>query len=84
MKAVCHLVFDKKGVVKVSKGTPSLRNGQYAVRLVVHLPDSLFKPDMPVVEVTVPERELLTPTVEVVPLPVTERSEVTPAVEVSQ
>lgn len=66
MKVLCYLTFNRRGVLKVSKGSPTLRNGEFAVRLRVEVPDSVFAPEFPDVSVAIPERSLIVPSVEVI------------------
>jgi hypothetical protein len=68
MRLTAFLVFTRRGVKRVTKHLPDLRGGEYAVRLKIEAPDSLFTADTPVVEVTLPPRSIIVPTVTVEPV----------------
>lgn len=55
------IVFSKKGVVSVRRTMPQLRNGQFAVKLVLRVPLSLFEVDVPTLTAEVPPRRVVLP-----------------------
>ena len=69
MKTTCFLVFNARGVVGVRKSIPSMRSGEFAVRLALSIPDALFKPDVPTIDLVIPERAMILPVVEIVEPP---------------
>lgn len=69
MRLTTFLIFDRRKVIGVRKSAPNLSAGEYAVRLQIDVPDSLFKDVHPTATIGIPERAVFTPTVEVVPPP---------------
>jgi hypothetical protein len=63
----CYLVITRRGVERVTKKVPELRSGQFAVRLRLNLPDNLFKPDVPSIDLTIPPRDVIVPEIIVEP-----------------
>jgi hypothetical protein len=75
MRLTTFLVFDRRKVIGVRKGNPNLSAGEYAVKLHLDVPDSLFKDLHPTVTIGIPERAVFAPTVEVVSPPTTEETD---------
>ena len=67
MKIVSYLVFNRRRVLRAVTGVPTLRNGEYAVRLRIEAPDNLFKAEMPTVDIAIPARDVIVPEVHVEP-----------------
>jgi hypothetical protein len=62
----CHLVFDAAGVKRMTRGHPSLRAGEYAIRIFLKLPNNLFVRSLPEATIKVPEAALVRPEVDVI------------------
>jgi len=62
-KMACWLVFNARGTVRASKRAPELKGGEYAIKIRLEVPDSVFLPDAATVDVKVPERAIVKPTV---------------------
>lgn len=65
MRDSCYLVFDRRGVRKMTKTAPDLSSGQYAVKVNVGVPDGLFDRTFPEVDIEVPEQAVIAPEVAV-------------------
>lgn len=52
MRDYVYLIFDSRGVRNMVKRQPSLRSGQYAVKVKVEVKDSFFSQPIPEVEIT--------------------------------
>lgn len=76
MKDAAFLIFNKRGLVRMTKGKrspswgprqrPALNAGEYAVLVSVSIPDKVFAPTpTPEATVTVPESMVIEPPVEV-------------------
>lgn len=61
----CHLVFDKSGIKRMTKGAPDLSSGEYAVRLRVSVPGKLFDRAIPEATLTIPLPAVIEPTVQI-------------------
>lgn len=61
MRTSTYLVFNKKRVVTTRYTKPVLKNGEYAILVRLEVPDSIFATEYPVVEIAVPERQVLIP-----------------------
>lgn len=64
-KLLGYLTFDAKKITGVRKSPPVLRQGEYAVKLVLEVPAGLFKSNPPVVTVTIAEQDVILPTITV-------------------
>lgn len=63
MRTTCYLVFNRRGVDRAVKQSPSLNSGEFAVRLILDVPDEFFKPEVPTVELTINARDAIVPVV---------------------
>jgi len=61
-----HLVFDARGVKRMTRGQPDLRGGEYAILLRLKIPNDLFARAFPAATVVVPEATIVKPEVAVV------------------
>lgn len=67
MKTAAYIVINRRGVVRLTKGRPGLRSGEFAVLLRMEVPDSLIAPDIPSVDLTVPIPDVIRPTITILP-----------------
>jgi hypothetical protein len=66
MKDEGYIVFTKNGLDRLVKGLPKkLSAGEYAVRILLDVPDGLFTPPIPTATLTVPASAALAPPVTV-------------------
>lgn len=59
----CYLVFDRHGIRKMTKTRPALSAGQFAVKVRVNCPPTVFDNAIPEAVLEVTERAMVTPTV---------------------
>lgn len=65
-----YLVFDERRVLRSTTKMPGLAQGEYAVRVQITFPMTLFARVIPTAELTIPETAVFAPVVEVVqPIP---------------
>jgi hypothetical protein len=63
MKAIFFVTFNQRGTVTATKRAPNLRSGEFAVRLQLQVPEAFFKPEIPTVDLTIRERDMILPVV---------------------
>lgn len=63
MKATFYVKFNQRGSVSATKGFPTLGSGEFAVRMRLEVPDQFFKPEIPTVDLTIDERDMIIPVV---------------------
>jgi hypothetical protein len=61
----CYLIFDRNGVQRMTKGEPGLSSGEFAVRVEIAVPHTLFKRKYPEAVIEVPESAMIEPKVTV-------------------
>lgn len=61
-----YLAFDRYGIRRFTKGPPSLKAGEYAVRIHLEVPDAQFERAIPEAHLLIPPTALIAPRVEVV------------------
>lgn len=75
-QASCYLVLERDRrrpswrpptIVKMTKAKPALAAGQFAIKVKVNVPMSLFETLVPVAEVTVSEPDVIAPAIELDP-----------------
>lgn len=67
MKDIIYLTFDKLGVKSMRKTLPSLRAGEYAVRLDIGVSDKYFKRIIPIAKMELDDEYIIEPKVELEP-----------------
>ena len=63
MKTTFYVVFNQRGRVGAVRNPPTLNSGEFAVRLRLDVPDQLFKPEIPTVDLTIASRDVIVPAV---------------------
>lgn len=63
MKAIFYVTFNQRGTVSATKRSPNLSSGEFAVRMRLEVPDAFFKPEIPTVDLTINERDMILPVV---------------------
>lgn len=59
MKTSCFLVIDSGGIDRMTKRLPVVGPYEFAVKVNLIVPDSVFRKTIPVVDVSVPETAVL-------------------------
>lgn len=65
MKALVHLVMNRRGVVRMTKNKPDLARDEIAVGIRLEVPDSAFLAPLIYADLTVPDHAVIVPEVKV-------------------
>jgi hypothetical protein len=64
VKDTVHLIANSKGIVRMTKGIPSLRRDEIAVAVRVTIPADCFRSPLLTVNIDVPSDRIIIPTIE--------------------
>lgn len=65
MKDTCHLTISKRGIVRMTKGAPSLSRGELAVKVAVSMSDAHFAEPAVSASIEIPDSAIIRPAVSV-------------------
>lgn len=62
---ISYLVFDERRILRASLKKPKLHGGQFAIKVELKVPDTLFRNEPPVASLVIPERAVVMPEIDV-------------------